>query len=124
MSAAPSRRALLGALATVPMLVTLPALAIPIGATPFAVAYARYIAARDALNGSPDGLEETHPAAFNALEERYSDAVRTVDAASPTNWREFTQKLEMTIADGVTPGAELCNRLIAQAKRLVSNPYA
>ena len=115
---ATTRRALLGGLAAAPLL-TVPALAVPTGATPFAVAHARYISVRDALNNSPDDWELTNPAAFDAMEKRYSAAQDAVDEATPTNWHEFVQKLEASIADGVTPGADLCNQLIAEAKRLL-----
>jgi hypothetical protein len=91
-------------------------------ASPFDAIHRAYVAASDALNALPKDFERTDPAAYAAIEARYTAASRALDAAPVATWGEFIRLFENAVADGGDPGEELNAKLLADARRLAETP--
>lgn len=90
--------------------------------TPFAQAYARHTAALARFNALPSSFEDTDPDAHKREEDAFLEASRALDQTPPGTWAELAIAMEHMLAKGANPGWDLCDRLVADAKRLLDAP--
>ncbi len=76
-------------------------------------------AARDHFNATASDLEDSDPDGFECLMQDLCDATAAGDAATPTNWQEFTRLLaHMSEGGQSTIDDDNAARLLGHARRL------
>jgi hypothetical protein len=126
MVTAPSRRALLGALALAPAFVAMPAQAAQrvefscdlASADPHFEAAMRNLTATLATFMATD--EETDEAGYERAGDAYIAALDDVVAADVKTPRDFLRKFVALYSDGGLPRKESSDRMVANAKRLAA----
>lgn len=111
-----TRRAMLGAIAIAPVMLSVPASAAP---SPFRQAENAYRAAVSRFNAIPHDLELTNPDLYDIEEGAFISAVRAVDAAPAATAQEFVDAFLIATDNGQSLiTEEVLMKLIADAKRI------
>lgn len=119
-----SRRAVFGGAGLAAVALAVAALATASSAAPadspaFKAALDGADAARNHFNATASDLEDRDPDGFECLMQDLCDATAAGDAATPTNWQEFTRLLaHMSEGGQSTIDDDNAARLLSHARRL------
>lgn len=119
MATTTSRRALLGAMATAPMALVVPAAAMSAGSAEFRSVLGANEAAVRRFNGLPVMLEAEDEAAYERETELMISACIQADKAVPTTWQEFARWVEHVSDEGESLiDDDNAARLLSHVRRL------